>query len=321
MSALTQQEQTKYLRWISYVLAAAVVYVLSDVFILVFLGFLLIIAFLPLVNWLARHHINRVVAALVLGLLLVALPLALFGFSIPAVMSQWQTFASSTNDAIQSIAGHIGVDPRMVDIGQFTGQISQKALSVSASTLGVAATIVLLIALTVYGLIYYEQTRDDIIRLVAQNQKRRAHYQTVMKHIESGLLRWIKGQIVLSAVVGVLAGAAYFLIGLPFAGLLGVLAGFFELIPNIGPLLGAIPALIIALAISPTHALLTLGAYVVIQMLESYWLAPKIISDAVQFNPLVVLLLILSGTYLFGVIGALVMVPLAVIARKVWQGR
>jgi predicted PurR-regulated permease PerM len=90
---------------------------------------------------------------------------------------------------------------------------------------------------------------------------------------------------------------------------LALLAGFLEIIPTIGPILSAVPAVIVALTVSPTMALVVIGIYLVIQLAENNLVVPKIMQHAVGLNPVVIIIAILVGAELLGITGALLSLP------------
>jgi len=126
---------------------------------------------------------------------------------------------------------------------------------------------------------------------------------------------FLRGQALLCLIIGVAALAAYALLGLPYALLLGLLAGIFEAIPVVGPALGAIPALLVALTLSNQAVLGVLIASVVIQGLENYLLVPRIMKKAVGANAIVTMLALITLSSLLGLAGALLAIPVAAIAQ------
>ncbi len=126
---------------------------------------------------------------------------------------------------------------------------------------------------------------------------------------------FILGKGVLSLAVGVLALIGYLIIGLPNALALALIAGILEAVPMIGPILGAIPAGIIALSISPSKLVWVVGMTIVIQLIENNLLVPRIMSKAVGVNPFVSLLSIFAFGSFFGIAGALMAIPIAAIIQ------
>lgn len=123
------------------------------------------------------------------------------------------------------------------------------------------------------------------------------------------------GKGALSLAVGVLALVAYLFIGLPYAPALALIAGVLEAVPMIGPTLGAIPAGIVALSISPSKLVWVVVATIVIQFLENNFLSPNIMSKAVGVNPFLSLVTIFAFGSLFGIAGALTAIPIAAIIQ------
>jgi predicted PurR-regulated permease PerM len=123
-------------------------------------------------------------------------------------------------------------------------------------------------------------------------------------------------------IIGLTSYIGLFLLGVPFAAALALIAGITEAIPLVGPLIGAVPAVIVAFTVSPVTGILVAVMYMVIQGLENNVLVPKIMSSNVGLNPLVIIIAIVAGGTLNGVIGALLAIPLAgtlqVLAQHIW---
>lgn len=130
---------------------------------------------------------------------------------------------------------------------------------------------------------------------------------------------WIFGQLLAMAVVGLLMGLGLAIIGVPLAFVLGVVAGLFEFIPTIGPLIGLAPALVLALTDSPTTALWVLGLYSVVQTIESYLLTPLVQQRVVHLPPVVTIVSQVFFAWVVGPIGLLVAVPLVAVVMVIVQ--
>jgi len=147
---------------------------------------------------------------------------------------------------------------------------------------------------------------------------------TKIRHSWTGFLR---GQILLMLVIGVVTWLGGLILGLPGALLLGIIAGFMELIPSIGPVIAAIPAVLLALLFGSTHftinhllfALIVVVFYGLVQLLENQLLVPRIMGDAVDLPPLVVLIGIIAGAGAFGILGALLATPVIATGNLVFR--
>jgi len=131
--------------------------------------------------------------------------------------------------------------------------------------------------------------------------------------------RFIRGQLIVSLAVGVLTALGLSLLGVRYALFLGLIAGLFDVIPYFGPILGAVPAIALALLRSPLTALWALLLFVVIQQIEGNYLSPKVVGEQVGLHPLTVIFSVLAGGEMLGVVGMLLAVPAAA-AVKVTAG-
>jgi predicted PurR-regulated permease PerM len=133
--------------------------------------------------------------------------------------------------------------------------------------------------------------------------------------MESKVGSYVAGQGVLCVAIGVMSLVAYLIIGLPNVLVLAFIAGVLEVVPMIGPLLGAVPAGIIALSIAPSKVIWIIVATIIIHQSENYLLVPRVMRKAVGVNPFVALLSIFAFTSLFGIAGALMAIPMAAIIQ------
>lgn len=129
------------------------------------------------------------------------------------------------------------------------------------------------------------------------------------------LLGFVQGRLLVAGIVGLLASLGLAMVNMDFALILGLLAGIADLIPYFGPLLGAIPALLLALAEGRYMPLYVVAVLVIVQQVEANLIAPKVLGDSVGLHPLVVIFALLAGGYLWGVVGLVIAVPLAGVIR------
>ena len=157
------------------------------------------------------------------------------------------------------------------------------------------------------------RTIQSLLLLIPKDQ--RQNIGELISAMESKVGYYIAGQGVLCLVIGIMALVAYMIIGLPNALLLAFVAGVMEAVPMVGPLLGAIPAAVIALSVSPTKLVWVIVASVVIQQVENTLLVPRVMRKAVGVNPFVSLLAIFTFSSLLGLAGALMAIPIAAIIQ------
>ncbi len=142
----------------------------------------------------------------------------------------------------------------------------------------------------------------------------------IVRIINGILSSYIRGQLILGLVVGVASTIGLLLVGAPYAILLGIISGFTEVIPVVGPIIGAIPGLILA-SFSPegwVMVLKVLAVYVVVQQLENNLLVPKIQGDSVKLHPSLIMVSLVVGSQVAGLFGLIIAVPVAAILRDVY---
>ncbi len=149
----------------------------------------------------------------------------------------------------------------------------------------------------------------------------------LFKNIHKTWTGFLRGQIHLMLIVGLITWLGGFILGLPQAFFLGVIAGFMELIPNVGPVLAAVPAVLVALLFGSIHmevshlvfALIIVVFYTLVQMVENQFLVPKIMGGAVDLPPLVVLVGVIAATGAFGILGALLATPVIATGKLIFR--
>jgi predicted PurR-regulated permease PerM len=189
----------------------------------------------------------------------------------------------------------------MVSVGQVSGYVTSAARFVFI--------LMVVLVLSYYWTIDGPRIIQSFLLLVPQ--EKREHIGELVSAMEVKVGHYIVGQAVLCLVIGILALIAYLIIGLPNAIVLALVAALLEAVPIIGPLLGAVPAAIVALSISPDKLIWVIVATVVIQQLENSLLVPRVMSKAVGVNPFVTLLALFAFSSFYGIVGALMAIPMA----------
>lgn len=199
---------------------------------------------------------------------------------------------------------------------QELGNVSKNALEVTLTIFNNFLGFISIAVLTFYLLL----ERDNLDKLLAQffiNKDERI--KGITSKIEDKLGAWMRGQIVLSVIIGTAAYLGLTILSVPYALPLAILAGIMEVIPVIGPIISAIPAVLIAYMVSPFLALIVGILYFIIQQLENHLVVPQVMNKAVGLNPLVVILAVAIGGRLLGVSGALLAVPITVVAQIITE--
>ena len=217
-------------------------------------------------------------------------------------------------DKLQAWVASLGVGDLLQNwraaISSGTGILS--AVSVFMTSLANAVANILIV---IFGGIFIAAEpkfyRTGAIKLIPPS--RRATVAEAILESERALRLWLKGQLIAMVIIGVMTGAALWLLGVQSWLVLGLLAGLLEFIPFAGPIIAAIPAVLIALAQSTDLALWTIAAYVIVQHFESYLIQPLIQQYAVELPAVILLFSLLAFGVLFGPIGVVLAAPLAVV--------
>ena len=130
---------------------------------------------------------------------------------------------------------------------------------------------------------------------------------------------YVRAQLTLALVVGVVAFIGLFALGVRFSVLLAVIAGVSELIPVVGPLIGAVPGILVTLATSPGDLVWVISLYVGIQLVENAFLVPRIQGQAVNIHPALIMLILVIASEAAGLFGVILAVPVAAVARDVFK--
>ena len=286
----------------------------------------------PVVTWLHRRGLPRVAGIILVYLLLLALLISFVLLLFPLIVEQGTTIAAAVPGYYQSLREWMVTYPNqlIVRLSEFLPatlpglepmqQTGQEMLASAGQALGYVASAakVVFMATAILLLAFHwtlngPRTIQSLLLLVPEGQ--RESISELVSAMEAKVGFYIAGQSVLCLVVGIMALVAYLIIGLPNALVLALVAGVLEAVPMIGPLLGAIPAAVIALSIAPSKLLWVIAATIVIQQIENSVLVPRVMRKAVGVNPFVSLLAIFAFSSLFGIAGALMAIPIAAIIQ------
>ena len=187
---------------------------------------------------------------------------------------------------------------------------------------GVQHTLSIVIGLAIMPIFLFYLLRDQeelSERFFAMLQPSlRRHVRNILAIADRTVGAYLRGQLILGAFVGVLVFIGLMAMGIPFAVVLGIISGVTELLPVIGPILGAIPGLLVTLATSPEKFFWVLILYVAVQQVENAILVPRIQGQAVHLHPAVVMVVLIVGSEVAGIWGMVVAVPLAGVAKDVF---
>lgn len=298
-------------------LGILLLYYTRDILVMLFLALIIVATLSPLVDWLTKYLKWRTFSALVLYLVGFGLISALFASIIPVLSQQAKSFVEilpnliaqipwlDGSNLIQNLTNEINI----ASISEYLTHSTSQVFQIFGSVFGIIGSIVVIIVISFYGLVSEKKIHLELKKHLTKHDLEK--YWQVSEKIYSNLGIWLRTQIALGIIVGLVTGLGLHFLSVPYALLLGVLAGLLEIIPVLGPVLAAIPAIIIGLSISPLLGLAVLILFIIIQQTEAYVLVPKVMERALGLSPIVILSALLVGGKLGGIIGAIIAVPIA----------
>ncbi len=347
MFRMSPARRNRLLLWAALaLLISGMIWAARKVLLPYIVGLVLAYLLLPVVNWLDRHmpeklhgwRLARPLSIVLTYLLLLILVAGIIAFFVPIIVDQvqilaenWPSLVSRVEDWGQRGLGWytdtIPQDWRTTIETNLKGLLDDIATALKnglvATTSTVFSTISYVIGLIVipFWLFYILHDESQVTAGVihALPQQLRADVQCLARLIDDVLSAYIRGQLLLCLFVGGMATIALFLIGVPFALVLGLIAGIFEALPYVGPILGAIPAVIVALLTEPSSALWVAGAFFAIQQVENLVLVPRISGKSVKLHPALVMVVLVVGNEIAGFVGMLVAVPVTAMIRDVFK--
>jgi predicted PurR-regulated permease PerM len=208
------------------------------------------------------------------------------------------------------------VDQLVVQLQTQAGAFAGQALKIALSVASVITALIIIPVLAAYILLDLDHLRSMALRMVPE--RRRGLLLEVLTDIDTVLTGFIRGQIIVGAIIAVVVTVMLLALHVKFALLIGIFAGVTDIIPYVGAIAGAIPAVIIALYTNGPISMLIVGiGFALMYQIEGHFIAPTVVGQRVGLTPLVVIIAILAGAELGGVLGMFVAVPMAGIIRVI----
>ena len=319
--------------------ASYLVYQIAVVVLVLLLTMLFSVIISAPVDYLEHSGVSRglgtlvVFGGLVLGIWIAGIALAptiadqavQFWATVPELLENAQDHAGQLREAL-GLGSSFGLGSlNVVDSARnfLSGGALTTVANVGAGVASVISYLVVIVIATIYSVAQPEPLVNGFVALFPAG--RRQEVRRILRDLYETVQRWFVGQLASMLLIGVLSTVALYLIGVPFALLLGIFSGLISFIPFVGPLISVIPPLLLALIGMPVDALWVVLAYAAIQTIESYLIQPLIMSRAVSLHPAVVMFALLIMGTLFGFVGVLIAVPLvaaiAVLLRELWIER
>lgn len=279
------------------------------------LGTLIVFAGLALILVVAGYSMGSVVESQVRGLI----------ESAPTLLSDAQDQIAQLQSTLGLESGLLPDPQQLMDSARnlLSGDTFSTFVSVSAGVANVFSFLVVILIATIFTVAWPAPLVNGFVALWPAG--RRGRIRKILGELYKTVQRWFLGQLTSMTIIGMLFTVALFLIGIPFALLLGILSGLLAFIPFVGPFISIIPPILLALAQDPILALWVLLAYAVVQFIEGNVIQPVVMNRAVSLHPTVIVFALLIMSTLFGFVGLLLAIPLIaalqVLVRELWIER
>ena len=310
-------------------------YLVRDVLLLLYVSGLLAVGFSPIVRLIEKQKLlpigharfPRWLAILVLYLVIIGTLVGIGMLAVPPMVEQGKQLWESRFDMFER------GQQFLLDRGLLTRHFTMREAvakapvggegdalgTVMGAVMGVLGGIfgfLTILIVTFYILVESSQLRDTMLRLVPREKRPRVN--AASREIVSKVSAWLGGQLMLAAVIGTTSAIGLWLMGIPFFFVLALISAIGEMIPIVGPIIAAIPAVAVAATVSYQKVLFVIIFFVVQQQFENHVLVPKVMSRQVGLSAVTVIVSLLIGVRLLGIVGAILAVPTAAILQVVF---
>lgn len=293
---------------VTFLIVLWFLYQVRDIILAVFVALLIMAVLNPFVTKLSKYRVPRALSVIVVYLISLATLSVAIAAIVPPLIEQTSSFITNLPKFMANIGISASYSEQLIgelisQLGSLPARIARFVVSLFSNILGVATILVFAF--------YLLATREELDKQIGvflgeERQKKIARNLDLLEHKLGG---WARAQIGLMLVVGISSYAGLTLLDVPYSLPLAILAGLLEIIPYVGPVIAAIPAVIIGFGISPVLGFATVALAFIIQQLENYIFVPKIIQRSVGVNPIVTMLALAIGFRLAGIPGLLISVP------------
>lgn len=294
-------------------------YLIRDILVIIFIAWVASTILQPIVDRMQIKHVPRSVTASVLVIAVVGFLILFVISSIPLFTAQFDALVESGPGIINSLIETFNLQrfasENTLELEQSIPEIIFGQIGAATDTAFAAVRFLtdsVVSILVVSFLTFYFLTDKDVVKnLVLYFAPNKEMATDIYSRIETKLRVWMQGQGIVMILIGLVTYIGLVLLGIEYALPLAVFAGVLEIVPLVGPTISAIPALLIALTISPIKTISVLLLYFAIQQIEASVVVPRVMNRAIGLNPIIVILAVMIGSRLLGIAGGLLAIPFA----------
>ncbi|MFA6171539.1 MAG: AI-2E family transporter [Patescibacteria group bacterium] len=301
-----------------------ILFLIRDILVVFFISLIFAAAIGPAVDWMQKRKIPRTLGVVFIYLALFILIGSVIYLIIPPITTQMKELSDNFPQYVEKLANGTSF------LGGYQGNVVSSikgALDAIKDNLQNNAGSVFSTVSNVFGSIFsfflalvitfYMAVEDNAMKKIVRSIvpfKHQPYALNLTTRMQKKIGLWLRGQLILCLSVGVLVYIGLSILGIKYALVLALIAGITEFVPYMGPIIGAVPGVIIAFSVSPMLALIAAAFYYLVQLTENNILVPKIMQKAVGLNPIVSIAVLLIGFQLAGIAGAILSIPVATAA-------
>lgn len=304
-------------------------YLIRDVIVIFLFALIIASAIAPAVNLLEKIKIPRIIGALLVYIIFVGILSLLISLIIPSIVRDIKDLSSNLPNYIDNLSikfesfknaptryqGALEqIQKFLSGIGDLLRKHASNLFSTAVNIFGGIFSLLMALVISFYLSVQKRGVQRTLVAIIPS--KYRDYVINLWERAQVKLGRWLQGQLFLGLIIGVLVYIGLYFLDVKFALLLAVLAGVLEIFPYIGPVLAAIPAIILGFLQAPILGLWVLLLYIIVQQLENYLIVPLVIGKVVGLNPIIVIMALLIGWKLGGLAGMILAVPITAVVAE-----
>jgi predicted PurR-regulated permease PerM len=322
---------------LAVIIGAVLAYYIRDIFLIFFISLIFASAFNPWVDWLQARKVPRSMGILSVYLIFVFLISMIVYLIVPPIAAQvgelahnFPRYLNSLEASLSSMKGYSGGTKLLEGVNSGLQSLSDNLQSNAGGILetvknifGGVLSFFLVFVITFYMAVEESAMSKIVISLAPL--KHQPYILHLIGRMQKKIGLWLRGQMILCFAVGALTFIGLQIMGVKYALVLAMIAGFTEFVPYLGPLIGAIPAVFLAFSQSPALGIVVAIFYYFVQLTENNILVPKVMQKTVGLNPIVSIAVLMIGFKLAGIPGAILSIPVAtalsVIIEDIFENR
>ncbi|MBA2480871.1 MAG: AI-2E family transporter [Planctomycetes bacterium] len=291
------------------------------------LSVLMAVSLFPVVRMMRDRGVSHGIAVSIIGVALCAMIVALLWLIIPPMVTEGTALVKSMPEIRERLRASMPqegllrliTDQSESSLVPDTSAMVKQTVSIGRTALGGVVEVGLILAISVYLLLDGERTYAWLLPYLPRKHRGKMH--ETANEISGVIFAYMSGQFITSALCTVYTAVLLTILDVPAAFILAVLAGLLDVLPVLGFFISIIPAILLALTVSPSTALMVAAFYVFYNLIENYLIVPKVYGNRLRMSTLTVLLAVLVGGLLAGIPGAIAVLPVVAsypIVERIW---